>query len=283
MADFTQLISNLLPAVGGAAGTALAGPIGGMAGSQLGQMVGNQISGGKQTPSQQAGGSAMGMGIGQMLSGLQSKKQAQGLYPSYEDPRQLALLSEINQKRKSLETGADFAEAVDLANQAQAATQAGIIKSTGGDVGGTIQGLLQSERNTQGARNQAYATGAAEQRANTQLYNALLDQISARKLQLQMQRSQQKMAEWAQSMKEGRQNFLAGLANTYQEPNITAPQQDDTTKLIEDIQFKAPMTEGEGENDVTVAAPEKFNFEDVTLKNNYGLQPNSSYGGSIIP
>jgi len=225
--------SQILSMVGGAAGTAIGGPLGGMVGTQAGKMLGGAMSsGGGGTMGQQAGQAGAGLGVLQMMQGMKSKKEADNYFPSYEDPRQLALLTEIQQKRKSLETGADFSEAVSSANQAQAATQAGIVKSTGGDVGGTIQGLLQSERNTAGARNQAYAQGAGEQRANTALYQNILNGIEARKLQLGMQQSQQKRAEWAQSMKEGKQNFLTGLAKSQ---DIAGAEEDANSGLGEGV------------------------------------------------
>lgn len=276
MEDFSQLISSLLPAVGTAAGTALGGPLGGMAGGAIGKMASGAISGDNKSMTQQAGQSGMAMGIGQMLSGLSSKKSAEGYFPSYQDPKQMALLAEIGQKKKSLETGADFAEALRGINQAQGATQAGIIKATGGDVGGTIQGLLQSERTTANARNQAYAQGAGQQMAYNSLYSNLLNNIEARDLQLRMQQSQQKMAEWAQSMKEGRQNFLAGMANSMAPPDIN-PEGQNYQDLLSSISFSAPTTQAPGENDVIVDAAPQFNFENVDLKNNYGLDP-SFYG-----
>jgi hypothetical protein len=224
MADFSQILQSILPVAGTAAGSAIGGPAGGMIGGQLGKMGANAIGGSNnpQTMSQQAGQMGMGIGIMQMLQGMQSKKQGQNFIPSYEDPRQLAMLAEINQKRKSLETGADVASAINAANQAQAATQAGIVKSTGGDIGGTVQALLQSERNTAGARNQALAQGAQRQLQYTGLAKDLLDNIEARKLQLQMYRSQQKMAEWARSMSSGQQNFLTGLTQQMQPPTVSA-------------------------------------------------------------
>src|SRR3954471_16539096 len=120
MGDLSQTISSLLPMAGTAVGGAFGGPLGATLGGFAGKMLGGAVNGGgQQSMGQQAGNMGQMLGMGQMMQGAQDKKQANGFFPSYEDPRQTALLAEIAQKRKSLETGAAFADQIQNANQAQ--------------------------------------------------------------------------------------------------------------------------------------------------------------------
>lgn len=161
---------------------------------------------------------AIGKGVGkvgQMLGQSKAnklKKQAESLFPQYEDPRQLAQLARLQQMQKSLETGAEFQGAKDTAMQNIAGTQAGIVKSTGGDVGSTIQGLLQAQRVGGQQLNQAYAQAEQRQAALNPLVTSLNNLISSRKMELQLAKSQQKLAEWAKMQQQLNQNLGAGAA-----------------------------------------------------------------------
>lgn len=156
--------------------------------------------------------SLFSVGVG-ALQGLQAnklKKQADASMPPLMDANQLSYLSELNQKRKSIETGADFAAGMNALNSSNAGTNDAIIRNSGGDVNGTIQALLQSQRSTNDAKNNLLAQGAGEQMQYNSMYGDFLNKITARKLQLQMYKSQQARAEWAAKQKDSSANLMAG-------------------------------------------------------------------------
>lgn len=187
-------------------------------------MVANAAS---STASGAANGAAMGGGPGaiagaavnlgtSLIQGIQSnraKKKAESAFPELVDPNQSAFLSELNQKRRSIETGADFAGAMDKIDATTAGTNEAITRNTGGDVGATIQALLQAQNSANSAKNSVIGQGQQQQLAYNNMYGGLLNQISARRLQLQMQRSQQNLGEWAKGKQGSNQNVLAGITS----------------------------------------------------------------------
>lgn len=163
-----------------------------------------------------AGGAGAIMGLASsLIQGIQAKRlknKSDAAMPELVDPNQAAFLAELNQKRRSIETGADFAGAMANIDATTAGTQEAITRATGGDVGGTIQALLQAQRTAGGAKNQAIAQGQQQQQAYTGMYKQMLDQIAGRRFSLQQQRSQQALAEWGKMKQGANQNFMAGLA-----------------------------------------------------------------------
>lgn len=163
-------------------------------------------------------GAAVGAGLNLATSLFQEikanklKNKAESAFPDLVDPNQSAYLAELDQKRKSIETGAAFQSGMDAIDQTTASTQNAITKSTGGDVTSTIQSLLQAARNSGRAKNEVLAQGQNQQFAYNNLYGNLMNQISGRKMQLQMQRSQQNLAEWSKMKQGANQNFQAGAA-----------------------------------------------------------------------
>lgn len=186
-----------------AAGQTIGGLLGGAGGAAIGGPMGAQV------------GLSLGSALGGMIDANKKKNQAEAAFPDFVDPNQASYLAELNQKRKSIETGADFAEAVRLADQSQASTNDAILKASGGDTGASIQGLLQAQAMAGNAKNNAAARGQSQQFAYDNAYGSMLNQISARKLQLELMRSQQARAEWAQGQQDANQNANAGLANLF--------------------------------------------------------------------
>jgi len=165
-------------------------------------------------PEGAAAGAALGLATGlvQDVKAAKLKKQAEAAFPDFVDPNQSAFLAELGQKRKSIDTGADFATGMGTVDQTQAATNEALTRNTGGDATSTIQSLLQSQRNASNAKNNVLAQGQQQQMNYNQQYGDLLDKISGRKMQLQLQKSQQAMAEWAQMKQSSNQNAMAGAA-----------------------------------------------------------------------
>lgn len=204
-----MLSAEMLSSLGGA-GAASGG--GGGASSMLSGLGGGGGGGGQS-------GQAIGAGISlatSLVQGIQAaklKRKADSAMPEMVDPNQAAFLSELNQKRKSIETGADFAGAMDQIDATTAGTNEAITRNTGGDVGGTIQALLQSAGSANNAKNNVIAQGQQQQMAYNNMYGGLLNQIAARRMQLQMYNSQQARGEWAKKQQAANQNFQAGITN----------------------------------------------------------------------
>ena len=156
-------------------------------------------------------GFSLATGAIQNLQALKLKNKADAAMPELIDPNQASYLANLNQKRKSIETGADFSEATRQADVNQAAANSAILGASGGDSGSAIQGLLQAQNVAGTQKNKAIAQGQNQQFAYDTAYGNMLNQISARSLQLQLLRSQQARAEWAQKKQMANQNTNAGI------------------------------------------------------------------------
>lgn len=186
-------LSALLPVIKGAIGGGGGGGGGGKAG---------------------AAGAITGLATGliQTVQAGKLKKKADAAMPDLVDPNQAAYLAELNQKRKSIETGADFTEAMQQADTSQASTNDALLKSSGGNIGATIQALLQSQSVAGDVKNKALAQGQAQQFNWDTAYGSQLNKIATTKRQLQLYDSQQKRAEWAQKKQTASQNVNAGIS-----------------------------------------------------------------------
>jgi len=166
-------------------------------------------------------------GAVQQIQASKLKKRAESAFPELVDPNQASYLAELNQKRRSIETGADFAAGMQAADTTQASTNDAIVQSSGGDVGGTLQALLQGQRVAGDTKNKVLSEGQQQQFGYDNAYGNMLNQISARKLQLQLLRSNQARAEWAAKQKSASQNLQAGIAGlnensqNYSQPDLS--------------------------------------------------------------
>ena len=210
--------AGLAGAGAAAGGAGAAGAAGGLSGltSMLGK-GGGGIGGGMKPDLLSGGPIGIALGALQNLQANKLKNQANAAVPGFVDPNQSAFLAELAQKRKSIDTGADFAVGMNTIDSTNAGTNEAIVRSTGGDVGGTIQALLQSQGMANQAKNNVLAQGQQQQMQYNQMYGSLLNRIEDRKLQLQMYRSQQARAEWAKKQQQANQNMMAGLARASQQ------------------------------------------------------------------
>lgn len=226
MGGFGQLFGGIL---GAAAGTAIAPGIGTTIGGSLGSQVGGSLdSSSSSTPAAtnttaNGGGGGIGdnsnntmkqgvgygMGALQLIQSMRDNNKANASLPGLIDPNQAAFAAELAQKRKALDTGAEYASGLNAVDQTTANTQDAITKVTGGDVGGTVQGLLQAERVGGAGKNEVVAQGAKNQLVYNNMYQELMNKIAARKLQLQMYQSQQALAQGTQEHQDGVANILA--------------------------------------------------------------------------
>lgn len=234
------------------------------ANSDVGNTVGGSGGGGKErqkgggfmesmmgrakSDSSKATSGAMGLGMG-LIQSIQAKKlkdRADSAFPDLVDPSQAAFLSELGQKRKSLDTGSAFATGMQNIDASQAGTNNSIVQASGGDTGATMQALLQGQRVAGDSKNAVLAQGQNQQLAYTQMYQGMLDQIAARKLQLQMQRSQQAQAEWAAKQKSASQNLMTGIAgfSGAGSPNMSGAQSTETAAAGSGASTASPINNG---------------------------------------
>lgn len=160
-------------------------------------------------------GASMLTGIGQAIAGAVQRKQAEKNMPADEDPEQRAELERLKQDMRSMRSGTDATTQANLReiNQGTAQTQQAISRNTGGNVGGTISGLLQAQRTGANQAGQVY--GQARQQSNyfQSLRDQMQNRIAQRKLELGMYRNQQDMARSATNEQEGFQNIAQGASS----------------------------------------------------------------------
>jgi hypothetical protein len=154
---------------------------------------------------------AFGPAIGflQSLKARRAKKQAEALMPGASDPTQLAFLAEMNQKRRALNTGSEFAADMGYLKQAAAGTNQAIVQAGGGDVAGTMQALLGSQANVGRSMNQVLARADEQQKFYNTFTSDLTNKIAQRRMEIALSKSLQKRAEWAQ----GAQDSYANISN----------------------------------------------------------------------
>lgn len=216
----------------------------------------------------------------QGLQALKLKKKADAAMPELVDPRQASYLAELNQKRRSIETGADFASATNQAESGQAAANDAITHASGGDTGSTIQGLLQAQRNAGDIKNQAIAQGQSQQQFYDNAFGGLQREMSARALQLQLLNSQQLRAQWDQKSKAAGANFqgaIGQLAGMRQQPAGSV------TPVVD-----SPPVDSLGKNDAAVgaatpAAPDATNMGPLMQLNGGGTQFSNLGQANMFP
>lgn len=165
----------------------------------------------------------LGQGIVQMFQANGLKKAADAAAPPLVDPSQASFLSELNQKRASLDAGSAYAAGLNNIKSTNSGTNEGLVQAGAGNTGGTIQALLQSQRVSQDSANQLNAQGQQEQNFNNSMYGELLNKVAARKMQLQLQKSQQLRAEWASAQQASNQNIGAAMSGGGSAPQTSQP------------------------------------------------------------
>jgi hypothetical protein len=200
-------------------------------------------------------GVSLATGLLQSIQANKLKKEAESLSPDLTDPGQMGFLAELNQKRKSIEAGAEYNAAMQEADASQATASDAIVNASGGDVSGTIQGLLQSQGVAGRQKNAAIGQGQQKQLAYDTAYGRLLDDVTARKLELQLLAKNQKMAEWAKKKQFASQNVMAGIGGLLggKKPGA-APEMGTATSVT------PPLNTGIPTGPVTPAQPDAMNM-----------------------
>lgn len=175
----------------------------------------------------------LGQGVVQMFQANSLKKAADAASPPLVDPSQASFLSELNKKRASLDAGSAYAAGLNNIKATQAGTNNGLVQAGAGNSGGTIQALLQSQRVSQDSANQLNAQGQQEQNFNNSMYGELLNKVAARKMQLQLQKSQQLRAEWASAQQASNQNIGAAMSGGGSSPQTSQPNTGDAASATD--------------------------------------------------
>ena len=180
--------------IGAGAGFAVGGPAGAAMGAKLGSAAG---------------------GLGSMFSGAMAKKKANALRPSEVDPSQLTRLEEAKRKLKAMESGTDVTTqaAVREASQLTESTKSDLSKVTGGNIAGTVDALLKSQRLGGSNINKIYAGTGQRASGFASLVDRMAERIETRKREIQQNKADQKFAESAEALQSGGQNFLTGLVS----------------------------------------------------------------------
>ncbi len=195
-----------------------------MAAAETGQTLGTLLGGAAGTVVPGIGtaiGAQAGSAIGGLIgSGVQKRQGEQGL-PAFEDPVERQRLNRLTQLQRSISSGTDVGtqEAIGRARGAGAQAQRAITRVSGGDVGGTLAGLLRSQRGTQSAVNQAVAQGQQRLPGLEGLSQQLGTRMSQRSLELQLLQRSQNLAESAQVGTESQRNLGSLLATQGGLPN----------------------------------------------------------------
>lgn len=193
-------LSAILPLLTGGMGGAPS--TGKSTGIDAGGILKNLLTG----PGSTIGGVKSGL---QMINAFKDRRQADNYNPSLQDPMQLAMLDEIQQKRRSIQSGTAYAPQMEDINASQAGVIQGILGAGSGSAATTIQGLLASQSTAGRVKNQIFSQAAGQEQYYSALGTDLMNRISDRTLQLQLMNMSQNRAEWAQ----GKQDAFANATN----------------------------------------------------------------------
>jgi|GEM_PF-5210040 len=182
---------------------------GAASGAGMGASIGSAIPG---------VGTAIGAGIGAIAGGITSGVKQNAANKSQNiplvDPQERVRLAQLDQISKNLSSGSDVMTKQNVLNQKNIgrAAQNAISKSTGGDVGGTIDALLRSQKATQGGINQAIAQSASRLPYFQGAADQLRTRMSQRRLELDLLKRAQATAGNAQARTENNVNSQSLLA-----------------------------------------------------------------------
>jgi hypothetical protein len=185
-------------------------------------------------------GAAGGAILGGVTSGIKENKSQQSQGIPVVDPNERARLSRLEQLSKTMSSGSDALTQQNVRNQQNVgrAAQNAISKSTGGDVGGTLDALLRSQKATQVGVNQAVAQSAQRLPYFDSAAGQLGSRIAQRRLELDLLNRGQDLASSTRNRTTSNLNTQALLAT-----------QGGTQTIPEGMREAAPMV-GQGVNNI---------------------------------
>lgn len=190
-------------------GVGQAGVMGAISGAGKGAQLGSIIPG-----IGTAGGAAAGALFGGISAAVGQNKAVKSQDIPFVDPMDVKRRSELEQVRKSLSVGTDPATQLGIQTSESIArgAQNPIVRSTGGDIGATMEGLLKTGQNAQVGANQAIAEGQQRIPYFDSAYGTMVDAINQRKLELALLSRSQRTAESAQARTDNNVSANAILA-----------------------------------------------------------------------
>lgn len=210
-----------------AEGAGLSGAISGSTkGAKIGKIaggvIGSVVAPGSGTAAGAKIGKAAGAGLGASLGAfgsLRKQKELEGASQiDFIDQEQLRRQQQLDMMSKNISSGADALTRNNIGQieRGTAQTQNALLRSSGGGVGATTQGLLQAQRNSSSAVNAALAN-----RNNLPQFQNLAQQIASktaqRRLDLDLMKKNQSSAEYAQMQTDKNLNANAALPLANQE------------------------------------------------------------------
>jgi hypothetical protein len=192
----------------------------GVTGQTIGGLIGAGV--GSQTGLGSAQGTQLGAGIGGLLGSRVDRKKSEQATPGLVDPLEQARLAELSGIQKAISTGSDVVTQsnIDQVRNVGATVGQQLSRVTGGDVGGTISGLLKAQKQTQAGIGQAVAQSQQRLPFFQNMFQQLGTRVSQRKLELGLLNRSQSLAESAQSGKDATQNLLSFAATQGSLPSL---------------------------------------------------------------
>jgi len=152
------------------------------------------------------------LGGAELAGGILAQRRAKKLEPPPEDTEQRRFLNELMRRRRAMMTGSAYTETLREIRSQQAATQRGMERAAGGAGGALIAGLARTQRAAGSTFSELAAREEEKALGYTQLVKQMIDQISQRKLELQMSKYTQALLD-AQGLKRaGLSQITSGLA-----------------------------------------------------------------------
>jgi hypothetical protein len=200
-----DIVNSISSMAGKAAGTAIGGPIGGMIGSKVLPLV---------------------VGGVESIIGGAKKRKARGEMPGPEDNMERRRLGELDNQRRTFETGSAYSNQLKQIRNIQANTVKGLTRVSGGNTGQLLSAINNSGANAADAYGKVAAAGTERQDAYNMQYGDLLSKMASRRAALKMQQYTQDSVDAAEMKKQGNQTLMSylGIAqNLRNNPNAIQP------------------------------------------------------------
>ncbi len=169
------------------------------------------------------------LGAGQLISGIIKRRKGEAAMPSLVDPQQQSFLNKVRRQQKLLRSGTAFEPTRAALSREAATTGRGILRASGGASGAAIAGLTRTQRAIGRGIGELGQKSLQEQTRLTALEDSAIQGIAQRKMELQLLKRAQFMAESAQLKKESAANIGALLASITPIEETTASQAVETT------------------------------------------------------
>jgi hypothetical protein len=201
--------------------------IAGVAGNAIGNAILPGIGGaigGKVLP--------MVTGAVESIIGGSKRKKAANSLPGAEDPMERRRLTELDNQRKSFETGSAYASQKKELKNVQSNTVRGAVRAGGGNIGATLSAITRIGADA--GDTFAKIAGEGERRMDTKdaMYGDMITKMAERRAALQMQDYTQKMQDAGEIKKKGNQLLDSVLALPNMNQPATPPVQNNTSGYV---------------------------------------------------